>query len=178
MFRKTAFFAILFVTFYHTSDSFAQTKDYQVEVIFFRHVEPQTTYESFTYEPAKIVNPQAETWVVDPSLLVAEHDKLQDSTDTEVLYYYAWGQHALPYETAAVMNFYEQEIRGSVKVYADHLLFANIDIELDGYRLSEKRRLRLNEKHYFDHPRFGVLLQVSRLESFKQEQDSTQNETP
>ena len=34
-----------------------------------------------------------------------------------------------------------------------------------GYRMVEKRRLKLNERHYFDHPKFGLLVQVSRLEA-------------
>jgi hypothetical protein len=31
-----------------------------------------------------------------------------------------------------------------------------------GYRLSDRRRVRLGELHYFDHPRFGVILRVER----------------
>jgi len=58
----------------------------------------------------------------------------------------------------------EQDINGWVKIYAEQLLFANIDVDYLGYRLNEKRRLKLNEKHFFDHPKFGLLVQVSRLE--------------
>lgn len=36
-------------------------------------------------------------------------------------------------------------------------------------RLRETRRIRLNELHYFDHPMFGVILQVSRLEPEEEE---------
>ena len=32
-------------------------------------------------------------------------------------------------------------------------------------RLKESRRLKLNELHYFDHPLFGVIVRVSRIES-------------
>lgn len=32
---------------------------------------------------------------------------------------------------------------------------------IDGYRLQQTRRIRLNELHYFDHPMFGVLLKVT-----------------
>jgi hypothetical protein len=39
-----------------------------------------------------------------------------------------------------------------------------INRESDYVRLTESRRIRLNELHYFDHPLFGVLVQVSRLE--------------
>ena len=32
-----------------------------------------------------------------------------------------------------------------------------------GLELKETRRIKLNEIHYFDHPMYGVILQVSRL---------------
>ena len=35
--------------------------------------------------------------------------------------------------------------------------------EADYVRLTESRKIRLNEIHYFDHPHFGVILRVSRL---------------
>ena len=39
-----------------------------------------------------------------------------------------------------------------------------LDPDLADYvRLTETRRIKLNEIHYFDHPLFGVILQVSRL---------------
>ena len=34
----------------------------------------------------------------------------------------------------------------------------------DYVRLKESRKIKLNEMHYFDHPMFGVIVQVSRLE--------------
>jgi hypothetical protein len=37
-----------------------------------------------------------------------------------------------------------------------------IDESVEYVRLTESRRIRLNELHYFDHPLFGVILQVSR----------------
>jgi hypothetical protein len=40
----------------------------------------------------------------------------------------------------------------------------------DYVRLQETRRIRLKELHYFDHPLFGVLVQVTRIEEDKSEQ--------
>jgi len=40
----------------------------------------------------------------------------------------------------------------------------DVNPDADYVRLSESRKIKLNELHYFDHPLFGVLLQVSRLE--------------
>lgn len=40
-----------------------------------------------------------------------------------------------------------------------------VNYEADYVRLSESMRIRLNELNYFDHPLFGILIQVSRIES-------------
>ena len=36
---------------------------------------------------------------------------------------------------------------------------------IESVRLTESRRIKLNELHFFDHPLFGVILQVSRYET-------------
>ncbi len=81
-------------------------------------------------------------------------------------------------------------LRGTVKIYENRLLFADVSLEMDTgvspisgdyntlgtpsfgipsgaphYRISVTRRIRLNETHYFDHPEFGALLRVSRSET-------------
>ena len=74
-------------------------------------------------------------------------------------------------------------VTGSIQVFENRLLFVDININnefpaeaLDFsagaqlarppgvYRLQEKRRVKLNELHYFDHPFFGALVRVSRVE--------------
>lgn len=40
-----------------------------------------------------------------------------------------------------------------------------VNLNADYVRLTDSRRIRLNELNFFDHPLFGVLLQVSRLDS-------------
>jgi Peptidoglycan-binding protein, CsiV len=73
-------------------------------------------------------------------------------------------------------------LRGTVRIYENQLVFAEVDLQFaslpttvrvpDGavlsrpqvYRISEKRRIKLNEVHYFDHPYFGALIRVSRTE--------------
>lgn len=34
----------------------------------------------------------------------------------------------------------------------------------ESFRIQERRRVKLNELHYFDHPFFGLLVRVSRAE--------------
>lgn len=40
-----------------------------------------------------------------------------------------------------------------------------VNLHADYVRLTDSRRIRLNELNFFDHPLFGVLLQVSRIDS-------------
>ncbi|MEO0369030.1 MAG: CsiV family protein, partial [Pseudomonadota bacterium] len=106
----------------------------------------------------------SETWYVEPSLLTEQLSKLSENENYEVMHYYSWGQESLPFSQSASMSFYEDSLKGWVKIYAKTLLYINLDLDLDGFRMNEKRRVKLNEKHFFDHPKFGVLMQVSRLE--------------
>jgi len=147
---------------------FSQTvfsKDYMVEVLVFENLNEQRAHDSNNYvEPAEMVS-ETETWQLEPSMLNEAATSITESENYQLLHHFSWGQEALPYSESAAFEITEQNTRGWIKIYANHLLFANIDIDFIGYRLSEKRRLKLNEKHFFDHPKYGILMQVSRLET-------------
>ena len=57
------------------------------------------------------------------------------------------------------------QVEGIVRVKIGHLLHVDVDFlyyhEGTPVRLTETRKLKLNELHYFDHPLFGVIVQVS-----------------
>lgn len=74
-------------------------------------------------------------------------------------------------------------LSGDIRIFENRLLFVDVDVSnefSDGYSgfsmaargdrppgkytLREKRRVKLNELHYFDHPFFGILVRVSRHE--------------
>ena len=141
----------------------ALANEYKIEVLAFRHLDGAPATESHHYQPPKNLNSKAKTWYVEPSMLVKEARALRESPEYQVIHYYSWGQEALPSSQAAVYNIVETDLSGWVKVYAKNLLFANLDLDLNGYRMTENRRLKLDEENYFDHPKFGVLLRVSRL---------------
>ena len=91
-------------------------------------------------------------------------------------------------ESASVENFrplMRPPLQGGLQMFENRLLFVELDIKnefeaqpIDPYgpitpetdspagtfRLHEKRRVKLNEIHYFDHPYFGALVRVSRWE--------------
>ena len=142
----------------------AIAKDYKVEVLLFENLVDQPAYESHNYSPPVESISEAETWFIEPTMLLEDATTIKRSKDYRLKHYFSWGQESLPAEEAAYFTAREGLLSGQIKVYAKTLLFANLDLEYDGYRMMEKRRLKLNERHFFDHPKFGVLMQVSRLE--------------
>ena len=100
---------------------------------------------------------------------------LKKSESYRVLNYYSWGQESLPFSEAAAVELTEPNLTGWIKIYANHLLYINLDLDYQGYRMNEKRRIKLDEKHFFDHPKFGVLAQVSRLEQAEEQGAAEKN---
>jgi len=136
-----------------------------VEVLVFKNNNISQATESHIYTAPKPGRTASETWVLEPSMLLEEAESINRSSNYTLMQHYSWGQKALPYQKSANFRVVEQEINGWVKIYAEQLLFANIDLDYLGFRMNEKRRLKLNEKHYFDHPKFGLMIQVSRLQA-------------
>jgi hypothetical protein len=139
-------------------------KQYKVEVIVFENLQPQAAYENYRYTPLADISSPALTWEIEPSMLQEDAKIIEEAENYRLLHHYSWGQETLPVSEAAVYGVAEEYLQGWFKIYAGQLLFANIDIDFNGYRMIERRRLKLDEKHFFDHPKFGVMMQVSRLE--------------
>lgn len=159
----------LFLCLFTMAVSGACAKDYVVEALVFKNIDPSQAMESHNYTTPRQFDSEAQTWLLEPSLLLTEAAALDDSERYQLMHHYAWGQESLPVSLAAAFNIIETDLQGSIKVYAKQLLFINLDLEFNGYRLNEKRRIKLNEKHFFDHPKYGVLIQVSRLEKTEAE---------
>lgn len=167
---------VLFVIF---SPNIALSKDYKVEMLVFENLIEHQTYESYKQRRIKKVDPDLETrfeeeakaeiWLIEPSMLLEEVSLFNESEDYLLLHHYSWGQESLDYVDAAIVDLIETSLSGSIKVYANQLLYINLDLDYKGYKLTEKRRIKLDEKHFFDHPKFGILMQVSRLEEEEEE---------
>ncbi|MEJ2176882.1 MAG: CsiV family protein [Gammaproteobacteria bacterium] len=82
-----------------------------------------------------------------------------------------WRQPGEVFQNAPVVNVSRADNRmlGYLKIYNTSLIFADINLGLvdplvdphqPSYFISEKRRLKFKEIHYFDHPRFGAILGV------------------
>lgn len=157
--------AIMAVAVTTLSISSASAKDYKVEVLVFENLNASMATENHAYEAPERMKSGSSAWLIEPTMLNEEANRIQESRDYMLKHHYSWGIESLPYQESANYNVVETDSQGYIKVYADQLLFTNIDLDYKGFRLKENRRLKLNEKHFFDHPKFGLLMQVSRLEA-------------
>ena len=148
-------------------------KDYKVEMLVFKNLHPNQASENNQFQQIDKMLSNANVWLIEPSMLINQATAIDNSSDYELLYHFSWGQESKPYSSSAAVNLTETDLFGWVKVYAKQLLFTNLDLEFDGYRMTEKRRIKLDEKHFFDHPKFGILMQVSRLEKNESEDSDT-----
>lgn len=98
-----------------------------------------------------------------------------------VLYHRAWRQPAYDRSGAVDYPVHAQaagaSVDGTITLIKERYLHLDVDLLLreaaalpDGdaapaFRLSEKRRIRSDELHYFDHPRFGVIARVTPYQS-------------
>ncbi len=105
--------------------------------------------------------------------LAGIYQALNNSAEHRVLKTLSWSQSEASYASSPLVKFTAQQLIGAIKVYAPNLLFAELNLRytasnlpspnstsLPSYFIDEKRRLKLNEIHYFDHPKFGVILSV------------------
>lgn len=110
---------------------------------------------------------------------------LQQGGEYTVIYHRAWRQlayspsRAVDYRVNALADDKRNSVEGSVRLVRGRYLHLDMNLLLkevatqppghytDGpvampaYRLTEKRRIKTSDLHYFDHPRFGVLALVT-----------------
>lgn len=98
---------------------------------------------------------------------------LARSPEHRILQSTSWSQSEASYASSPLVKITAQQLLGAIKIYAPNLLFAELNLRYlpdstpgfsqtssPSYFMNEKRRLKLNEIHYFDHPKFGVILSV------------------
>ena len=150
----------------------AEERQFQVEVIVFAQSAPNTELFERTELELESIKTYA---VVKPGKksLQNTYNRLKKAGGYRPFYYESWeisvvsNQISLPIEILAP----EEGLTGRVKVQRGNLLYALVDLELAPtgiveeeafvYRLTEKRRVLLDEVHYLDHPVFGVIIKVS-----------------
>lgn len=159
-------------------------KQYLVEVALFEYRNQDAGNEIWKQVPLVLENdPNSldppEVDYVEKGPLKKAVETLERAKAYRLLLYSAWLQPALSKYQAPVISLkttVSAPYSGSVRLYGGQLLFIDLTVQYLGdqhtlpwnsigrqhYVISEKRRLKLNETHYFDHPYFGALIRVTR----------------
>jgi len=158
----------------------AYAADYLIEAIVFKWKSGQAVEETFSTDDVTESMPAQPRPVsgnlvqqVQPSLLRSAANSMQSAGAVDVLEHIGWtqsraGQSGSPQidmGAAAGSN-----LTGWVRLYSNTYLFAEIDLAMrddngEMVRLKQRRRVKFNEVHYFDHPRFGVVVTISPKKS-------------
>lgn len=157
---KLFFNTIIFVfAFVGLEQSALASGSYHVEALIFSNGGGSTG--AYSNSPADAPD-FGSSWALNTAYLKKSASKIRNSGNYSVVKHIAWGVRSLPYSRSAAHTINGSGVNGWVKIFAKSLLFAHIDVVHNGSRLQEKRRLKLNEVHYFDNESFGMLLRVSR----------------
>ena len=149
---------ILLLTALSTQTALAKG-NYHVEVIIFKHngSAPGQNRELITDIPSF-----SDTWPHKNVYLRNHARKINASPDYQLISHTSWGQQSAPYNKSAAKEFVQENLYGFIKVFAKQLLLTDIKLNFEGHLLEERRRLKLDEIHYFDNAGFGILMQISR----------------
>jgi hypothetical protein len=149
---------------------------YDVEIVVFELLGAEGVPALEADEPAtpavEVPPPDARFEPLPPErmLLAPEYHSLRSSKQYRPLVHLGWRQQVLGPRQSVARPLYEETqtgvVEGLLRVYSESFLHVDLDLTLhvagDGsYRLNDSRRVRSGETHYFDHPRFGVLLRLT-----------------
>ena len=152
---------------------------YQVELVIFRAVEAPTGEDLGAAAEGRGFNRQIDTGATPPVVyrpleasqmqLGGLAARLRSSGGWRVLAHAGWVQSATDWPRHAGLTLEQLGINvpgltGSVYVERGQFLHLGFNLRLGedpAWSLSELRKVRFNEKNYFDHPGFGVIAIVS-----------------
>jgi hypothetical protein len=93
--------------------------------------------------------------------LAAASAKLARSAGYRVVFEKAWIQPGLAKSSSPPVPLAGGPISGESRLYRQRFLHLGLDLALgDDQRLTEWRRMRSGEAHYYDHPLFGAIAVV------------------
>ncbi|HUO94856.1 MAG TPA: CsiV family protein [Steroidobacteraceae bacterium] len=148
----------------------AGTARYLVEMLVFRQPGPAPV--AMPVAPLPIITPipgRIETLPESAWQLTGFEQAILRHGDYPVLAHTAWAALVPPNgRTTARLEDVLKEgapLAGSVGLQRGQYLFLGVDVDYlaepgISYGLREKRRVKFGERHYFDHPAFGVIAQV------------------
>lgn len=100
-------------------------------------------------------------------LLNNSYGSLRKNNNFEPLAHLSWVQSVGSNQMGGAVRIQSGAVDGFVSLQRGSYLHLLLDLEFSPgavvYHLREKRRLKLNETHYLDHPKFGVIAKVTPL---------------
>lgn len=108
--------------------------------------------------------------------LTAMYGRLARLQAYDPLMHFGWTQTTWPKEETRPISLHRfgrppPDLDGNLSLYLSRFLHLVVDLELGAaseapvfYRIEEDRILRSGELRYYDHPRFGLLAKVTRVE--------------
>lgn len=154
----------------------ANERTYKIELLVFAQRASNT--EVFNQTRSRIAWPRNVVPLSAYKQVAAEHRTLSGSyakmagaKNYQPLMHTAWVQNARSNQLSAAVKIRNEQgtVNGFFRLKRGSLVHMIADIEYSPsgrsrvYRLNEKRRFKLNETHYLDHPKFGALIRVSPL---------------
>ena len=158
-----------------------------------RHAWVQRNLNQNTAPHLRLRNNRLLQVIIEPDPIDVEPDLIEPAAP-ETSQRFVFGDGAgTPYddiENTEPLTLYQLD--GTARLYSRRYLHLELDLRwtqsangdaarsgellpestLRSFRLNETRRMRRDQLHYFDHPRFGVLARVSRVEPEADEQDA------
>jgi hypothetical protein len=159
----------------------ADTKRYDVEVLVFEIKAPQ--YEGgelWTRLEEPIDTSEAETTDDRPAseLFTQAAEKLRADERFRIVLQKRWEQDAKPRDETkpVLMRTWDNELDGVFRFYQSRFMHVELNLAFQPgttaigadaaptYVIREERRIRSGQLHYFDHPKFGVLVRVAPVQ--------------
>ncbi|AFJ01806.1 Protein of unknown function (DUF2803) [Methylophaga frappieri] len=151
---------------------------YQVEVVVFEQLNANTdeAWPTMPVGNTTDLTPRSATNRIQPAQrgeLSGIAERLRNSAGYRVLSHEAWQQSALGRNASQPVQIEGERLTGKIHIYKSAYLHSVLDLwltsgsttfEAQQYpNLNESRRIRSQELHYFDHPRFGAILQLKPI---------------
>jgi hypothetical protein len=154
----------------------AEGNDYQIELMVFAQNMPNT--EVFDQTESQIKWPAGLTELstykqADTMALADAYAALSKDPVYKPVIHIAWLQTIAEGASSSPVHIQaEGTLNGFIRIQRGQTLQLIVDLEYAPgqanseafiYRLNENRRIKLNEVHYLDHPKFGVVAKISQL---------------
>jgi hypothetical protein len=174
-FRKTIVLICLCIALFSTL-THAGKRKFQIDVLVIQQngatSENTNAPHSSLHWPKKMIEPGEKTTKsisASSSTLAKAASILAKKPQYSILLHQSWEQAISSQQSGDYVHIQGKGVNGFVQLRRSHNLHLNIGMEYptqsgeNTFVIAEKRRILLNKKHYFDHPRIGVITNVSPL---------------